>query len=233
MLTRPNCLSSPTAKGIITSQLVNRVSRKLKAKLPLQTRRLAAMYAADCLLTAWAIWGTAAYVAIIAFFGIGLNIFILKKIRMHLNMLSSNELTEKGSKSRARTIVALIIVLLLLDLLGILAFVASNLVSDDAPVDEVAQSFAFQQLAFAIVSMHLCSEAALFQMIVQYFRRSSTGSSGRDRTGSSPRTQTGGAFPVIPPRSEAADRETRSPIYPPQRRSPDGQRESPREKNYF
>ncbi|KAL2912326.1 hypothetical protein HK105_208173 [Polyrhizophydium stewartii] len=52
MLTRPNCLSSPTAKGIITSQLVNRVSRKLKAKLPLQTRRLAAMYAADCLLTA-------------------------------------------------------------------------------------------------------------------------------------------------------------------------------------
>ncbi|KAL2918553.1 hypothetical protein HK105_201954 [Polyrhizophydium stewartii] len=43
MLTRPNCLSSPTAKGIITSQLVNRVSRKLKAKLPLQTRRLAAM----------------------------------------------------------------------------------------------------------------------------------------------------------------------------------------------
>ncbi|KAL2911914.1 hypothetical protein HK105_208634 [Polyrhizophydium stewartii] len=43
MLTRPNCLSSPTAKGIITSQLVNRVSRKLKAKLPLQTRRLAAI----------------------------------------------------------------------------------------------------------------------------------------------------------------------------------------------
>ncbi|KAL2917447.1 hypothetical protein HK105_203113 [Polyrhizophydium stewartii] len=52
LLSNRNLLSSPTAKGIITNELINRVTRKLKARIPLQTRRLAAMYASDCLQTA-------------------------------------------------------------------------------------------------------------------------------------------------------------------------------------
>ncbi|KAL2911125.1 hypothetical protein HK105_209418, partial [Polyrhizophydium stewartii] len=52
LLSNRNLLTSPTAKDIITNELINGVNRKLKARIPLQTCRLAAMYASDRLETA-------------------------------------------------------------------------------------------------------------------------------------------------------------------------------------
>nr|KAJ3418390.1 hypothetical protein HK105_008367 [Polyrhizophydium stewartii] len=129
----------------------------------------------------YSIFAMGGYAFLIGIWGIVQGLFVLSQVQRHLINVTVNQTDSSFRRNNARTIRSLILFTLVVDLFAIAAFALANVVGFDM-VERQEQSFALQQLAFALASIHLASETLLFQATVQQFRKSSR-SNSRNRPG--------------------------------------------------
>ncbi|KAL2920317.1 hypothetical protein HK105_200401 [Polyrhizophydium stewartii] len=143
------------------------------------------------LIDKYSIYAMGGYAFFVALWGIVQGLFVLNQVQRHLINVSSNHTGGSFRKGNARTIRALILFTLAVDLLALAAFIVSNLIGTTGAVERVELSYSLEQIAFALASIHLASETLLFQATVQQFRKSSKPSS-QSRSGLSSPLSPGG-----------------------------------------